>query len=258
MYTKTMLLEQLYELNLNRTGTLLVHSSMKSIGEVEGGADTVLDAFTEFMSPGLLVFPTHTWASVNHTKPYFSVEDSKVCTGILPELFRKRKNVSRSWHPTHSVAALGKDAEIFTANQHEFDTPCHRQSVWGKLLDRHATILLIGVDQRRNTFIHGIEEWLNIPNRLRDDYEQLYTITPEGKVISSPQRRHLPTHISERYWKVETYLEQQGAIKKASFGDANMWICSCEKVADVINELLLQNTHLFDDNAPLKLQVDDG
>lgn len=60
MYNKQDLLKHLKELGINGNGTLLVHSSMKSIGQVEGGADTVLDALSEYMKNGLLVFPTHT------------------------------------------------------------------------------------------------------------------------------------------------------------------------------------------------------
>jgi len=252
MYTHQVLLNQLKQLNIDSKGILLVHSSMKSIGPVEGGADTVLDVFSEYMAEGLLLFPTHTWATVNKQNPYFNVKTSSVCTGILPELFRNRANTIRSWHPTHSVAALGKDAEAFVAGQELFDTPCHRESVWGKLLDYEATILLIGVDQRRNTFIHGIEEWTNIENRLCDEHEMLYTITPEGDIIASPQRRHLPTHISERYWKVEHYLEQHGAIKKFYFGDARSWICHTVKMTQLINDLLAKDRLLFEDNEPLK------
>lgn len=43
-YNKKDLMQDLERLKINKKGTLLVHSSMKSIGEVEGGADTVLDA----------------------------------------------------------------------------------------------------------------------------------------------------------------------------------------------------------------------
>lgn len=130
-HTKESLIRQLEALGLDSAGTVLVHSSMKSLGEVEGGADTVLDAFSEYMSQGLLVFPTHTWSYINKDRPRFEVEHSPVCVGILPELFRKRPGVIRSWHPTHSVAALGWDAKAFTAEDHLFDTPCARGSSWG-------------------------------------------------------------------------------------------------------------------------------
>ena len=143
-HTYESLIAQLEELGIDRQGTLLMHSSTKSMGEVEGGADTVLNALSDYMKDGLLVLPTHTWSTINKSNPLFHVETSSCCVGILPELFRKRPNVVRSWHPTHSVAALGKDARAFTQDDHLFDTPCARGSAWGKLLDRKATILLVG------------------------------------------------------------------------------------------------------------------
>src|SRR6185437_9816625 len=102
----------------------------------------------------LLVLPTHTWSYIKADNPRFYVDQSPSCIGILPELFRNRPGVVRSWHPTHSVAALGQDAVEFTKDDHLFDTPCARGSAWWKLLDRRATILLVGVDLKRNTFIH--------------------------------------------------------------------------------------------------------
>ncbi|WP_054941938.1 AAC(3) family N-acetyltransferase, partial [Paenibacillus ihuae] len=189
MHTEASLLKQLKELGINPRGTLLVHSSFKSIGPVQGGADTVLDVLSEYMKEGLLVLPTHTWSYIDAGHPRFYVEESPACVGILPELFRWRPGVIRSWHPTHSVAALGRDAEAFTAGDHRWDTPCARGSVYGKLLDRSAEIMLLGVDLRRNTFIHGIEEWVDIPGRMTDEPELLYTIAPDGTEIAVPSRR---------------------------------------------------------------------
>ena len=37
---------------------ILIHSSMKAIGETQKGADTVLDALMEFFEKGLLLLPT--------------------------------------------------------------------------------------------------------------------------------------------------------------------------------------------------------
>ena len=54
MYTKEDLINCLSDMRIDPKGTVLVHSSMKAIGEVEGGADTVLDAFSEYMRDGLL------------------------------------------------------------------------------------------------------------------------------------------------------------------------------------------------------------
>jgi aminoglycoside 3-N-acetyltransferase len=251
MHTTTSLMKQLQELKLDPHGTILVHSSLKSIGEVDGGANTVLDVLTEYMKDGLLVLPTHTWAYINADNPRFSVQDSPSCVGILPELFRKRPGVVRSWHPTHSVAALGADAEEFTMGDERWDTPCARGSAWGKLLDRKADIVLLGVDLRRNTFIHGIEEWVDIPGRMTDSHEELYTITPDGDEIMVPSRRHCGLSWSEHFWKVERELEEGGAMRKGNFGDALVRVCGALETTNILSQMLKGNPDLFSDNEPL-------
>jgi len=255
MHTKESLKQQLKEMGIDPNGTVLMHSSMKSIGSVEGGADTVLDALSEYLENGLLVLPTHTWSYINKDNPKFYVQDSPSCVGILPELFRKREGVVRSWHPTHSVAALGKDAADFVKDDHLFDTPCARGSAWGKLLDRKAAILLVGVDLRRNTFIHGVEEWADVPGRLTDDHEMLFTVLPDGTEIPVPSRRHCGAP-SDHYWKVEGVLEKTGAMFKGRFGDAVVRVCDAAKVYAVITKMLKENPDLFSNNDPLPEQTD--
>lgn len=252
MHTKQSLIAQLESAGIDRLGTVLMHSSMKKIGDVEGGADTVLDALSEYMKDGLLVLPTHTWSYINADNPKFYVETSEVCVGILPELFRKLPGVVRSLHPTHSVAALGKDAAAFTEGDERWDTPCHRESAWGRLLDRKATILLVGVDLRRNTFIHGIEEWVDIPGRLTDGHEQLYTVLADGTEIPVPSRRHCGLPWSEHFWKVEGVLEEHGALFRSKLGDADVLVCDTVKTTEVLTEMLRDNPDLFSDNEPLK------
>src|SRR5690625_1191242 len=107
MYSKDDLKQHIKKLGISPTDTLLIHSSMKAVGDVEGGADTVLDAFSELLTRGLLILPTHTWAQMNVEYNIFDVQNEPSCVGILTEIFRKRPGVLRSWHPTHSVAALG-------------------------------------------------------------------------------------------------------------------------------------------------------
>lgn len=98
-YTKADLKHDLAAMGLTGNETILIHSSMKSIGPVEGGADTVLDAWMEFFAEGLLLLPTHTWRFINEENRVFDVRRSPCCVGILPELFRQRPGVVRSLHP---------------------------------------------------------------------------------------------------------------------------------------------------------------
>lgn len=251
MYKKEDLLRQLEDMKIDRNGTLLIHSSMKSIGPVEGGADTVLDVFSEYMKDGLLVLPTHTWSYINAENPKFYVDKSPSCVGILTELFRKRPGVVRSLHPTHSVAALGKDAKEFVAGDEKWDTPCARNSVWGKLLDRKAQIMLLGVDLRRNTFMHGVEEWVDIPGRLTDYHEQLYTVLPDGTEILVPSRRHCGLPWSEHFWKVDNLFLKTGVMYLGKFGDAQVRICDTVKLTELLMDMLKADPDLFSDNEPL-------
>ena len=64
MFTKETLLSQLADLNIPRGSVVLVHSSLKAIGETENRGQGVLDALIEAFTAdgGLLCIPTHTWA----------------------------------------------------------------------------------------------------------------------------------------------------------------------------------------------------
>ena len=255
MYTKQLLMEQLKRMDIRPQGTILVHSSMKAIGHVEGGADTVLDALSEYMHDGLLVMPTHTWASIHADNPRYYVDKTVSCVGVLPELFRQRPGVMRSWHPTHSVAAAGRDAAAFIAGDHLYDTPTARGSVWGKLLDREAQILLVGVDLTRNTFIHGIEEWENIPGRLTEGHELLVTVLPDGTEFPVPSRRHTGLAWSEHFGKVEEILENRGAIRRGRLGDADVWVCEAVWMTELLSRMLMEDPELFSDNQPVKEEL---
>jgi len=134
-YTKEQLIQQLRDMGIKPTDNLLVHSSMKSLGAVQGGADTVLDALMGVVPEGMLILPTHTWKQMSEEYNVFDPETEPVCVGILPELFRKRPGVVRSLHPTHSVAVYGKGAAKYIRGEENCTTPCPPKGCWGRLKD---------------------------------------------------------------------------------------------------------------------------
>lgn len=87
-----------------------VHCSLKAIGEIEGGADGLIDAFKEYLCDGLFIVPTHTWDEVDSRHPFYDVKKSVPCIGVLAKVAAFRPDGVRSLHPTHSVAAFGKNA----------------------------------------------------------------------------------------------------------------------------------------------------
>lgn len=103
-YTKLDLLQDLADMDLTGQETILIHSSMKSIGPVDGGADTVLDALMEFFRPGLLLLPTHTWRTINAANPVFDV-----CTswpGMGSRLFPTSQVRNCATRPAPPAAAM--------------------------------------------------------------------------------------------------------------------------------------------------------
>ena len=253
MFTKEELKEQIAALGIQPTDTLLIHSSMKAVGEVEGGADTVLDAFSEYLKEGLLILPTHTWAQMNSEYNVFDVVNEPSCVGILTELFRKRPGVVRSWHPTHSVAALGKDAEEYVQGEEKCDTPCPREGCYGKLYDRRAKILFLGCPLTRNTTIHGVEEWNNIPNRLTEGHQLLWIKTPQGELIECPMKRHsAPVRdISQNYDKLEEPLLKRGYAAEGYIGSARSVLVDVVPMVELTSEFLQKNPDIFLDKSPI-------
>lgn len=243
MHTKDSLIAQLSAM-LPSDATVLMHSSCKSLGQMENGGDTILDALTEYFSRGLVVLPTHTWATVNDRQPVYDVLYTPVCIGLLPELFRKRPGVHRSWHPTHSVVAFGADAEEFVRGDENCPTPCARDSAWGRLYDRDAYVLLVGVELNRMTFFHGVEEWNGIPGRLKETPNRYVVIPPDGGRIVRDYYPHCGDS-SQLYPKAETALLHAGAMRMEKLGDATVRLLSCRKSAEVVSLLLKDNPFFF-------------
>ena len=157
MHNESTLISDIKNAGIDPNGTLLIHSSMKSVGTVEGGADTVLNAFIHFMKDGLLLFPTHSWDENSLKDGIYDPKTEPSNVGILPNLFMKKEGAVRSLHPTHSVTAIGKRAVDYTHRDDEVVTPCPWKGCFGGLYDEDAQILFLGVSLKRNTFIHSLE-----------------------------------------------------------------------------------------------------
>ena len=217
MYNKNELTKQLRQMGLHGNETVLIHSSMKAIGQVDGGADTVLDVWSEFFVEGLLLLPTHTWKNVNNENPIYDPVSTPSCVGLLTNMFMKREGVVRSLHPTHSMAGLGQNAAEYLKGEEFCNTPCTPGGCYDRLKDCGGKILLVGVGHERNTYIHSVEEVLNIPNRLSDKPMEL---------------------IIEDFVKLNQAFSDCGAAKKVKFGDADCLLCDARRIFEVVRHVL--------------------
>ncbi len=113
MYTRQELTAGFQQIPLTPSRVVMLHSSYKALGGVQGGAETVIDALLDWVGPhGTLLFPNFNFQSwtENH---YFDVKETPSHMGIIGELARFRPEAIRSPHPMFSFAALGNRKEAF-------------------------------------------------------------------------------------------------------------------------------------------------
>lgn len=248
MHTFNDLSEDLRNMGIQKTDVLTVHTSMKAIGAVRNGPDTVLDALTEAVRDGLLTLPAHTWASMSPAHPVYDRRTEPACVGLLPNLFMKRPGVLRSYHPTHSVAAYGRQAEAFIRGEENRTTPCSREGCYGRLYDLDAKILLLGCGLNRNTYLHGVEEWFGITKRLTAETVPLQIRLDDGRLKPCAMHRHFKPNgisVAEYYVKLEKPLRDAGILKAGKFGSAAAMVIKARPAAALFAAYLKQDRDAF-------------
>lgn len=247
MFTRDMLKKQLADAGLKGDDIVMIHSSMKKIGEVENGADGVFEAFEEFFADGIIAFPTLTWKIGLYPDAgnVYSVRDSVSNISLLPELFRKRDGVVRSLLPTHSITAKGKNAEEFCAiAPATISTSLPWHSHWGKLYEQNARILFIGCDIRSCTYFHAVEEKAGHPELFFPDKKHVSIIDYDGVRTEIDMYRHQGAH-SQYYRLTESLLFAEDALRIVTFGNARTYLMDARKAADAVFRMLEKNPDFF-------------
>ncbi|RKF13185.1 aminoglycoside N(3)-acetyltransferase [Alginatibacterium sediminis] len=247
---------QLKAASIDTQRPLLVHSSMKAIGHVDGGPQTVLDTFCDHLNveqsnPGLLIFPSHSWLDESNPGGVFKVQSEPSCVGLLSELFRQRSGVQRSKHPTHSVCAIGKGAEEYLALDDQAQSPCPPKGCWGELANMQAQIAFIGCTLSSNTFIHSLEEKANVPNRLGNPLHLVIESQAYRRQVLMQRHQAPVKDVSRHYVKLAPALYKHGALKQFEFGDAACYLLDAAKTQAICLKLLNRDSDLFGDPAPI-------
>ncbi|MBX6751910.1 MAG: AAC(3) family N-acetyltransferase [Micromonosporaceae bacterium] len=182
---RAQLVEDLVRLGVAASQSILVHSSMRRYGPVEGGPATVVAALRDAIGPqATLVVPTHT-ANNSTTSDAFRratrgmtpaeaaayeaslagfdpAVTSSFGMGSVAEYVRTHPGAVRSRHPQTSFAALGPDAAAWMA-VHDLDCHLGERSPLGALYRADVGILLLGVGYESCTALHLAEYRLPWP-----------------------------------------------------------------------------------------------
>ena len=150
---------------------VIAHASLKAFGNIEGGAEAMLNALLDSVRG--VIMPSFTYKTMLNpqigppkngmtygsepnlnkmAEVFYPDMPSDKMMGVLPEVLRKHPKAKRSSHPIQSFAGIRADAILNTQNFYAPLAPI------GALADQDGWVLLLGVDQTVNTSIHYAEK----------------------------------------------------------------------------------------------------
>ena len=249
-FTQNDIVDDLKRLGLERGDVVEVHSSLRSMGFVEGGAPTVINALMDAVGEdGAIVMSAY------------------LVTPLLPLTEEeKRKGI------TAKVRKLAEDSHCKTGMGIIVDTFCklpdtflgkgiNRLCAWGHkaslhsqgyqyLLSINGWVLLIGVDINRCSCMHTAEDKVELPKKIMAERYQL----PEEIQREYPNsdwyveyndpNKPMP---GNAWGKVQMEAEQRGLIKRGLVGEAACMLFKGKPVVDIYEEFLRTDPYkLFD------------
>lgn len=216
--TKEEIIAGLKEIGLKKRDIVILHSSLSSLGYVEGGADTVIDAFLDVLGKeGTLIVP----AFGN--------------LGIITTKVKERPESVVSIHPAAAVAAIGGKAEIICKDHWKAGTAHGKDTPYIRIAEMGGYVVLLGVDQDRNTTLHTAEALAEQPylRTIKKKFE-----TPEGEKEKSwnffpgPHRDFIG---------IDKFLRESGKLKISKIGNSVVRIIKSQDLIDIVVGLLKKN-----------------
>jgi aminoglycoside 3-N-acetyltransferase len=205
----------LRELGLQAGDVVLLHSALSSLGEVEGGADALVNAFLNVLGPeGTLVVPTFG------------------DLGVVTKVVENRLEAISSIHPFASVAAIGGRAREICQDHWKAETAHVEETPYLRIADMGGYICLLGVDQDRNTTLHAVEAMLKLPY-LKTTDERTFP-TPEGEVTRSWP--HFPGPHRD-FIGLDRLLRERGIVKIGRIGSAVVRLMKSREMIDALLEV---------------------
>jgi aminoglycoside 3-N-acetyltransferase len=241
---KDQLVEDLLHLGVVRGTEILVHSSLSSIGYVEGGAETVIEALLQAVNPqeGTILVPTLTGTEKDNSAnpPFFDQRLSPCWTGVIPEVFRQRGDAHRSLNPTHSVAAIGESAVSLTTGHEDCWTTCGYGSPFYRLSRRGGKILLLGVTLDSNTLLHTAEEIAELPYHLQKQPASCRMIDEKGKQLSRLTLLH-DWGTPRQFGIAQDDFLAEGIMQAGRIGEAKCYLIDAQQMLDYTVNMLIKN-----------------
>lgn len=241
-HDKISLNKDLRALGLGPGDWVLVHSSMKSLGWVEGGPEAVIQALIDAVSPdGMLLFPLF----VRAKQEIVDLSREPTYLGLLPETFRGWPGVERSPHPTHSVGVLGpRAAEV--AESHRGKTSVGRGSPLHVLARNGGWVLHLGVNFNTSTILHLAEVLADVPylDLAYPGYDVPLTARAADGSLVTTEPREVPGD-SAMFYLVQEEMQRRGLLRCGKVGDADSVMARAAQMLEVAVPMMREDPAQF-------------
>ena len=241
MHSREYIDKQIKEMNIPDGAIVLMHTSLRAIGKIDGGAEVLLDLLVENITSrgGVFCVPTHTWDNLFLECDTLDLGKKESCLGAFPNIALADSRGIRSCNPTHSIVAFGDEKRINELIKDELfiDTPTAPNSFYGKLCQPNAYVLLVGVGQNSNTYLHSVEEMLDFPNRMVDERTPVSVRYSDGRVEHRSMRmfdESVHGDVSEKFYRYEPAFRHFDAIEDFRIGDAAVQLCSTVRIKEAM------------------------
>lgn len=214
MRTKQNLIDGLRALGVEPGVTMMVHCSLRAMGPIKGGPQTLLDALLWAVGKTGTILAYVSWDMSPYEEtlngghlsqqrrdawPVFDPETSDVYPGFgaLNRFIIAHPEMCRSQVPDASMAAIGADASWLTAHQ-PFVNPYGVGSPLEKLVASKGKVLLLGAPLDAITVLHYAEVRADIQGKRRVSY-QAPVLLEQGQKIWKAVEEYDTNGILDQY-----------------------------------------------------------
>ncbi len=238
--TQEEIVDDLKKLGLERNVAVEVHSSLSSIGFVEGGASTVINALMDVVGEdGAIVMSAYLVTPLiplteeekrkgitAKVRKFDETANCKSGMGVIVDTFCKLPNTYLG-KGINRVCAWGHNATL------------HSQG-YEYLLSIDGWVLLIGVDIHRCSCMHAAEDKVELPKEIDEHFqlpEEIQRQYPRSDWYVEYQDPHKPV-LEDAWGKVQMEAERRGLIKRGYIGQAECMLFKAKPVVDIYEEFL--------------------
>lgn len=250
------ILSALSEVGVYNGKTVMVHTSLSSLGFVCGGAQVIIEALLETVgTEGTIMMPTQSWKNldpatgvhweepenwwqlIRENWPAYNKDITPTNTmGAVAEMFRKWPGTLRSDHPARSVAAWGKQSAYLTAT-HDLSNIFGDGSPIGKLYELDGLVLLIGVGYDKNTSLHLADVRANYPGKHNST--EYSAVLEDGKRVWKQYETLFVD--GEDFNEIGAAFENTCSVRKAALGNGTITLMKQRELVDFAVTWIEQN-----------------